>query len=799
MANARWQKIDEIFPLVADLPPEKRGQRLRELCLGDERLREEISAMLAVDEQAEDFIEKPLMLPDSLSHIFSDAREGENSTTLGLAGRRIGAYRIVRKLGAGGMGAIYLAERADGEFRKKAAIKLIKNGADTGFNLRRFRHERQILAALEHPNIARLIDGGTTDTGTPYFVMEYVEGKPLFDFCTERYLDLRERLRLFRQMCAAVAYAHANGIIHRDIKPGNILVADDGTVKLLDFGIAKILDADLIGESVESTATVLRQMTPEYASPEQICGEPVTPASDVYSLGVCLYELLTGERPYKFTSRAPHEIARVVCEQEVRIPKISFESPLSDDLKFVVLKSLEKKPPERYASVADLDGDIARFLADLSVLSEDGRIEFLEKSAADYAQRLEKTKFFPDPRTTGDVGSQPTVNMPKPDGLKIKWTAAAMATIVLSFLLYFHFVGFRVYKTVNSPHQPYSAHTLQKSGDAADSLSSDAAANELYRSGKLMLEDRTPDGINKAIEFFNEAVSRDPNFALAFTGLADAYILIGSAQPNLSADNYRKAEDYAVRALALNPDLPETRISLGMAKFRSIHDFAAAEKHFLRAIEINPSLARAHHWYSVILSDVGKFDDALREIKIAAELEPRSAVIQLSVGELYMVAQRYQEADLYFDKTIEINKEFAGAYHLKSILQQYRGEYDAALDTYRKARIYKGNDEKEPLWQLMQAQLHAASGHRTEALEILKRFSQGGEHCEASTFLAPEIALVYNLLGDAENALAWLKKVKINNLMYVELISTDPRFANLHGDSRFAPIVQQWRTELAQK
>jgi serine/threonine protein kinase len=302
MANDFWQKIDEIFPQVADLPPEEQSARLDELCAGDELLRREVSAMLAVDEKAQEFIETPMILPDSLARAFSgeetigngNGRPNGNPFTLELTGQQIGAYRVVRKLGAGGMGAVYLAERADGEFRKRVAIKLVKHGAETTFNLRRFRHERQILAALEHPYISRLLDGGTTEDGSPFFVMEYVEGKPLFDYCAARDLNLRERLRLFRQILSAVGYAHEQGIVHRDIKPGNVLVARDGSVRLLDFGIAKILDADLIDDSIGQTDTLLRQMTPEYASPEQICGEEITPASDVYSLGVVLYELLTG-------------------------------------------------------------------------------------------------------------------------------------------------------------------------------------------------------------------------------------------------------------------------------------------------------------------------------------------------------------------------------------------------------------------------------------------------------------------------------------------------------------------------
>jgi len=212
------------------------------------------------------------------------------------------------------MGAVYLAVRADDQFRQRAAIKLVKRGMDTDFVLRRFRNERQILAALNHPNIARLLDGGATEDGLPYFVMEYIEGLPIHRYCDTRRLTIAERLSLFRLVCAAAHYAHENQVIHRDIKPGNILVTEDGTPKLLDFGIAKILDPDLVADTIDPTVTAMRMMTPEYASPEQARGEQVTAATDQYSLGVLLYELLTGHRPYRLRNRSPHEIARIISE-----------------------------------------------------------------------------------------------------------------------------------------------------------------------------------------------------------------------------------------------------------------------------------------------------------------------------------------------------------------------------------------------------------------------------------------------------------------------------------------------------
>ena len=208
------------------------------------------------------------------------------------------------------MGAVYLAERADGEFLQRVAIKLIKRGMDSDFIIRRFRHERQILASFEHPFIARLLDGGTTADGVPYFVMEYVEGQTFYKYSDANRLDIRDRLKIFQKVCSALEYATAKQIIHRDIKPSNILINRTGSPKLLDFGIAKILDPNLIHESINPTASMLRMMTPDYASPEQVQGFDVTPSSDIYSLGVLLYEFLTGHRPYNFAGRALHEVSQ---------------------------------------------------------------------------------------------------------------------------------------------------------------------------------------------------------------------------------------------------------------------------------------------------------------------------------------------------------------------------------------------------------------------------------------------------------------------------------------------------------
>jgi serine/threonine protein kinase/tetratricopeptide (TPR) repeat protein len=354
---------------------------------------------------------------------------GERTTVNSRGGpvveRRIGAYRILRELGHGGMGTVYLAARADDQYQKRVAVKVIR-GLDTAEVVRHFRRERQILAGLDHPNIARLFDGGTTDDNLPYFVMEYVEGQPLDRFCDERKLSIEERLKLFQGVCAAVQYAHRNLVVHRDIKPHNILVTVDGSPKLMDFGIAKLLNPEVAGEPITATDVA---MTPEYASPEQARGGPITTAADVYSLGVVLYELLTGHRPYKLTTHNTLEVLRAVCEEEPERPSTAvgrtgermfpdgttqkrtaesvsrtregtperLKRRLRGDLDNIVLMALRKEPQRRYASVEAFSDDIRRYL--------EGRPVTARKATASYRA----SKFVRRNRTAVTVAAVLTV------------------------------------------------------------------------------------------------------------------------------------------------------------------------------------------------------------------------------------------------------------------------------------------------------------------------------------------------------------------------------------------------------
>ena len=373
MTPERWRQIKTIYQQAAEVEPEKRRLFVREQTGDDADLQREVESMLKFSADADGFIEAPAF------DVAIGLLANENALP---SGKKLGNYRIIREIGRGGMGAVYLAERDDELFDKRVAIKVIKRGMDSDAILRRFSVERQILASLDHPNIARLLDGGTTDDGLPYFVLEYVEGLPINEFCQQNELGLRERLQLFRKVCAAVSYAHQNLIVHRDLKPSNILVTEAGEPKLLDFGIAKVLKAQSWDETTKTEITLF---TPEYASPEQVRGEKLTTATDVYSLGVILYELLTDSRPYKISTGNIGEVIRSICETMPERPSSAVSrqpsksnprrtadsgrltKQLKGDLDTILLTALRKDVARRYASVEQLSEDLWRYLENLPI------------------------------------------------------------------------------------------------------------------------------------------------------------------------------------------------------------------------------------------------------------------------------------------------------------------------------------------------------------------------------------------------------------------------------------------------
>ena len=566
MTQARWRQIKQIFQAAFELPLEERPAYVRQACGGDGELRSEVESLLLSVEE-EEFLSgaAAAYVPEALADEAWDRN----------IGRRIGAYQIVRRIGEGGMGTVYLAERA-GEFHQQAALKLLRAGMDSRGIVARFRHERQILAGLDHPNIARLLEGGTTEDGQPYFVMEYVEGEPIDVYAVRHGLGVAGRLRLFQQVCAAVQYAHQNLVVHRDIKPGNILVTGPsgqaGTPKLLDFGIAKLLKSDALRETMGLTQAGLRLMTPEYASPEQVRGEPITTATDVYSLGAVLYQLLAGLMPHDFPSDSPAEIERAICQTDPRPPsQVAGEAvgrQLRGDLDTIVLKALQKDAQRRYGSAEQLSADIQRHLDGMPIQA---RPQTLVYRAGRFVRR-----------NRVPVAAAALVMVSLTAGMAV---AAWQARIAQAQRL-------RAEKRFNDVRQLAHAF-LFDFHDAIQNLPGATPARRLV--------------VDKALEYLNSLAQEAGGDQALERELAEAYLRVGDVEggtgvPNLgdkpgALESYRRALAIAQRGVRRDPRSLEWQRYLARAHFRvgdilaPRRELAAAVPHYREAVRIFESIA----------------------------------------------------------------------------------------------------------------------------------------------------------------------------------------------------------------
>jgi eukaryotic-like serine/threonine-protein kinase len=878
MFPEQWNKIGEIFETAVEIAaPAEREIYLAEACGGDVELRAEVEKLLRQDAAAEDLLNAPVMENSGL-YVFAEMIENDDP----MIGKIIGVYRLEKEIGRGGMGTVYLAERADGSFRQRVAIKLIKRGMDTDFILRRFRQERQILAALNHPNIARLLDGGTTTDDLPYFVMEYIEGKPLYKFSDERKLSIAERLNLFRQVCNALDFAHENQVIHRDIKPPNILVTQDGVPKLLDFGIAKVLDPDLSLETIDPTATAMRLMTPEYASPEQVSGAAVSPASDIYSLGVLLYELLTGHRPYQFQNRTSHEIARVICEEEPLRPSTGItrednllptgaseattlediftargaanlqdlQRELSGDLEKVILKCLRKNPPERYQTAAGLSADITRFLNGKAVAAESYYPNLSEPPVQNGAAKslavlpLKILNLAPNVDTGEEFLSvgladamiarlsgikslavRPTSAIVRYGGDSINPLAAG-AELGVNFVLdgRIKIVAKRIRVSLQLLDVKNSTSIWANQFDEIftdaleleDSISSrvaeavlpqltetkktqikkrgtdNAQAFESYLRGRFYWNQFTPDSLPKALKSFENAVELDPNYALAYVGLADFYLWANIYGIIPSTEATIAAEKASRRAVALDETMGEAYASLGLS-FQNRMNWAEAKRLYLKSLELTPNYVHAHEWHSAWLVGNGQFAEGIAEIKRAEQFDPLSLRTKtLTAWTLYQ-SREFEAALRRANQILEMDKNYPQGYLQLSLNLQALGETGKALAASRKF------DEMIPDSGLAKFQLCfalVADNRRAEAqsvLEELKFFAAGN-------YVKPFfLAMAHVALDERDEAFRLFEISLAEYEPWMLWFGTEPQLEKLHDDRRYIALLERMNNPLARK
>jgi TolB-like protein/Flp pilus assembly protein TadD/tRNA A-37 threonylcarbamoyl transferase component Bud32 len=868
MTRDDWRRIKDIAGSALEEPESSRAAYVEERCGRDDDLRREVESLIASATRADALFETPSVLIAGASAALESLRQFEAPRI----GERVGSYRIVRELGSGGMGEAFLAVRADAEYEKRVAIKLIRRGMDSTAVLRRFRNERQILADLEHPNIARLLDGGTTADGLPYFVMEYVEGMPIDEHCDTRQLSTREKVALFRRVCDAVQHAHGQYVVHRDLKPSNILVTADGVPKLLDFGISKLLTDSARG-STEPTL-LPHAMTPTYASPEQVSGDPITPATDVYSLGVLLYELLTGRRPYQVDGRTLREINDVICHQEPAPPSTvapaALRAGLAGDLDTIVLMALRKEPQRRYPTVDALSDDLRRHLeglpvqaraddvayrvtrlisrhrlrivegavvaalvvlvavmgpwsgsevstppADISsvavlpfaIASSDRDVAYLSEGLTEGL--IQTLTEFPRLRVlsrnavfaVNHDGRDPQLvaGELKVGALLLGSVAQSGENVSISLELVDGGSGRRLWEqkhdgqlsSLVSLRDEVTRNVVDRLGlrseagirpPARQTRNSDAY--ELYLKGRYVWNKRTEDGFRRGLEYFRQAIDKDPQYALAYTGLADCYNLLGIWGALPPHEAMPQVKDAALKAIAIDGTLAEAHTSLAFVYWVYDWDWDAAAAEFQRAVALDPGYATAHDWYAYYLASRGNFDEAIASIARARELEPVSLSIGTDVGEIHYWARRYEKAASELEAVLQVEPDFAMARNILGLTYLAMGRRTEAVAQLEEAnRLATG-----PRMLSTLAYAYGAAGMRPQADGAIDALTRLASERYTSAFA---LGLAHLGAGDTEQAVRLLEQAFVERSDSMVILRVYPLLDPLRGDRRFRTLLDR--------
>lgn len=643
MTPERWERLCGIYHAVRDLHGDDLASALDEHCRDDDALRREVLALLDSSGDAELHLAR---LAAGAGIASPDAED-----LLHAAGREIGNYRLLRILGRGGMGVVYLAERADGLYEKRIALKLLPLGMVTPEARQRFARERAILAQLDHPGIARLMDGGVTDEGTPYFVMDFVAGEPLDEYCEHNTTGLRDRLRLFREICAAVDYAHRHLVIHRDIKPSNILVTTEGEVRLLDFGVAKLLDP---GETGEPTATRpdRRYISPSYAAPELLGGAPVTTACDVYALGMVLYELLAGNAPFDRDKRSPIEWMEAVRDLRPEPPSrrcvfgTTWTRRLAGDLDTITLKALSAEPERRYATVRDLQEDLERHRKGLPVAARPDSLGY------------RVSRFWRRHRLVAGLGV--LLGLSVIGGLAASLWQGHQAALA------------RDRAELSAERARQEAETSERVarflGDlfmTANPERTDGAplsALELLDKGAEMVDEKFPD---------DPAIRAELKHKLA--GIYVDYQMPDKARPLLE-----QALETRRRVLGpVHPDTAHVLHTLGVLAYKNGHYEDALERleEVRRALEANPGdptrLGHALNMLGMVHKRLGRFEEAIADYEAAIRIfgteggkqDPNLGRALNNLGLVYYEMSRFEEAIARLEKALAIHEATAGPDH----------------------------------------------------------------------------------------------------------------------------------------
>jgi serine/threonine protein kinase len=815
MNQDKWNKIEQIFEEALEKTPSERESFLKDACGDDKELFDEVLSLLQADSNVHSIFQSNAV--DSLK--LSDAFNYE--------GKIIGSYKILKQIATGGMGSVFLAERADGQFEQKVALKLVKPGINSVEIIKRFQAERQILARLQHPNIARLLDGGLSEDGHPYFTMEYVDGESIDKYCDNHKLSIDERLRLFIKVCSAIHYAHQNLVIHRDIKPGNILITKEGNVKLLDFGIAKVFTESDKQELTRMTRTGLFVMTPEYAAPEQIRAEAITTATDVYSLGLILYNLLSGSFPYEIKSATPLELEKIICNtnpfkpstlvtkaskatnendkdklaifEKRNIDANKLRKKLAGDLDNICLMALRKEPERRYSSVEQFKSDIEKYLTGLPVIAHTPTIKY-------------KTQKFIQRH-------------------KIGLAAAAATIILISLLTTFYFIQLKEERDKAQLEAQKSAKVSEflqdifKVSEPSESRGKTITARELLKSGAEKIETELqgqPDvkatmlevigrvymtlGLYKEAEPLLENSLKIREQLFGENHLETSKSLNSLGELSTQSGNYEKAEHLLTQAAEIQKNLldkneiEKTKAMNNLALNYSITGiFDKSDSLYREILNIynRNNIGESETIFTVMnnlalsLHETGNYDEADSLFRVAYKHQkeyygnkphPELATTTYNFAQLLRDKGNYDEAEKMFRESLEMDKILNGpehpdvAYSLQGLASIYRihCKYNEAEKLYRESlrirRKFLGNEHPDVGYSLHNLGLVLIATKKLDEAE--KIFNEAlaiqkklnGENHQAVTRIYDRLAEINFQRGNYTRAENLLAKaIKINH------------------------------------
>ncbi len=858
MKPERWRQVDQLFQAALERPSEDRSAFISTACGGDDSLRCEVEALLAADEEAGSLIETPAYA------VAAPLIAGGDGPTL--LGKTIGHYQIISLVGKGGMGEVYRAR--DTKLDRAVALKILPEAMSAdGERMRRFSREAKAASALNHPNVAHIYEIGEAE-GVNFIAMEYVEGQTLAARINGQPLEINEIIDIGSQIADALDEAHRKRITHRDLKPANVMLNERGQVKVLDFGLAKI--APPTGQAVVSdistmakTASGVVMGTVPYMSPEQALGREVDHRSDLFSLGVALYEMATGRMP--FAGSSPSEILdRILHAQPEAMARFNYDVP--PELERIVRKCLEKEPERRYQSARELLVDLKNYQRD----SQPRAMTATQVATPSRSRRRLLTAFAVALLALGGLALYLLLSRAQPKGEAInsmavlpfkplvaeshdealelgmadtlitrlsgirqlvvrpvsavrKYTSAEQSAVAagkeqqVDAVLESHFqrsgdrirVTARLVRVVDGStvwagkfderftdifavqdgisEQVVGALALQLTSAERTLLAKrgteNAEAYLLYQKGRFFQSKRTLESFTKSAEYFNQAIEKDPNFALAYVGLADAYP--GSVYgPPLNQDSILKRKTALKRALELDETLPEIHVTIANDFFGE-WNLAESNREFQRALELNPNYAPAHQGYgrrNLLL--MGRLDEALAHLKRAQELDPLSLIINSDIGTFYFFTGQYDKAIEQQRKTLEMEQNFYPAHRYLARALEMKGLFQEAIAEYQKARQLNEN----PLLLAQIGRVYAVSGRKAEALKIIEQLKE----ISRNSYVSPHsLAIVYLGLGEKDQAFQWLERAFRERVLDLSHLTVDPYFAGLRSDQRFVDLVQR--------